>query len=241
MVKHRQDMARVGSTALGMAAEVTLFSIDTREELINALHEAIQIEHGLMLQYLYAVLSCKRSPCEGLDDRQMEVVRDWEGRLLKIARDEMAHLATACNLLNAVGGTPNFVRPNFPQPTGRWFPFDFQLEKLNDASLLRFVRAESPASRSGAQPPAIAPDPITYDYVGELYRSIALPGRRVGRRSPTAPPLDTHTEHGGGAPACEYPGRGVSAGGWRWGAPGGEFPRRQRKNAVWNSYPPAGP
>ena len=165
MIKHRQDMARVGVTSQRTMAASTLLRIDTREELINALHEAIQIEHGLMLQYLYAALSCKRSPREGLDDRQVEFVRDWEARVLKIARDEMAHLATACNLLNAVSGTPNFSRPNFPQPRGRWFPFDFQLEKLSDASLGRFVRAESPVSYPSAPPLAIAPDPITYDYV----------------------------------------------------------------------------
>lgn len=154
-------------------AQPTVLRIDTREELINALHEAIQIEHGLMLQYLYAALSCKRFPNEGLDERQTEVVRDWEASLLKIARDEMAHLATACNLLNAIGGTPNFSRPNFPQPHGRWFPFDFHLEKLNEASLSRFVRAESPAPQTEAELLAIAPEPIQFDYVGELYRSIA--------------------------------------------------------------------
>ena len=98
MVKHRQDMARVVRAPFRAREQPTLLHIDTREELINALHEAIQIEHGLMLQYLYAALSCKRFPHEGLDDRQTEVVRDWEGRLLKIVRDEMAHLATACNL-----------------------------------------------------------------------------------------------------------------------------------------------
>ena len=173
MVKHRQDMARVVRAPFRAREQPTLLHINTREELINALHEAIQIEHGLMLQYLYAALSCKRFPYEGLDDRQTEVVRDWEGRLLKIARDEMAHLATACNLLNAIGGTPNFARPHFPQPRGRWFPFNFQLEKLNTASLRRFVRAESPPPLMEAQLRGIAPDPIDYDYVGELYRSIS--------------------------------------------------------------------
>lgn len=172
MTKHRLDMARVGAASIAVMAQPTVLRIDTREELINALHEAIQIEHGLMLQYLYAALSCKRFPSEGLDERQTEVVRDWEARLLKIARDEMAHLATACNLLNAIGGTPNFSRPNFPQPHSRWFPFDFELEKLDEASLSRFVRAESPAPQTEAERLAIAPEPIQYDYVGELYRSI---------------------------------------------------------------------
>ena len=63
--------------------------------------------------------------------------------------------------------------PAFSQPQGRWFPFDFQLEKLNTASLRRFVRAESPPPLMEAQLRGIAPDPIDYDYVGELYRSIS--------------------------------------------------------------------
>jgi len=37
--------------------------------------------------------------------------------------------------------------------------------------------------------------------------------------------------------AREHPWRGVSAGGGRWEAPRGTLPRRQHKNAFWNSYP----
>src|SRR5262245_21930343 len=80
--------------------------IDTREELINALQEAIQIEHGLMLQYLFPAMSCKRRTQEGLTEDEVELVRQWEGKILKVARDEMAHLATACNLISAIGGCP---------------------------------------------------------------------------------------------------------------------------------------
>jgi hypothetical protein len=69
-------MARVVRAPSRGREQPRLLHINTREEIINALHEAIQIEHGLMLQYLYAALSCKRFPHEGLDDRQTEVVRD---------------------------------------------------------------------------------------------------------------------------------------------------------------------
>jgi len=142
--------------------------VDTREELINALQEAIQIEHGLMIQYLFASLSCKRRVDEGLTEAELEFVRQWEGRILKIARDEMAHLATACNLVTAIGGSPDFNRPNFPQGEHRWFPFGFHLERLGPESLARFVRAESPRPATVTLE-SIAPDPIEFDFVGELY------------------------------------------------------------------------
>jgi hypothetical protein len=174
MVKHRLDLARVIRAPAKQLAESarTVLAIATREELINALQEAIQLEHGLMLQYLYAAMSCKRSPKEGMTERQAEMVRDWEAEILSVARDEMAHLATACNLVNAVGGSPSFSRPNFPQPGQRWFPFEFALEPLGLDSLDRFIRFESPKSEE-MHLEAIAPQPITYEYVGELYRSIS--------------------------------------------------------------------
>jgi hypothetical protein len=38
--------------------------IDTREELINALTEAAELEHGLLCQYLFAAFSMKKHPSE---------------------------------------------------------------------------------------------------------------------------------------------------------------------------------
>jgi hypothetical protein len=175
MRRDRSDMASVATRAVAPRAmtdaEKTTLTITTREELINALQEAIQLEHGLMLQYLYAALSCKRRE-EGLSEEQAEAVRDWEGRILRIAQQEMAHLATACNLVNAVGGSPDFTRPHFPQKAGRWFPFDFVLEAFGTQSLERFIRFESPETEL-TKVMALAPAPITYEYIGALYRSIS--------------------------------------------------------------------
>jgi hypothetical protein len=153
--------------------------INTREELINALQEAVQVEHGLMIQYLFAALSCKKRASEGLSEEEVEIVRQWEARILRIARDEMAHLATACNLITAIGGSPDFNRPNFPQVEHHWFPFGFHLQKLDTESLARFVRAESPKPAVDAMMAGIAPEPIEFDYVGELYGIISDGFRRL--------------------------------------------------------------
>ncbi len=158
---------RAEEKGISLEATTAATKIDTREELINALQEAIQIEHGLMIQYLFAALSCKRRTDEGLTEAELDLVSQWEQRILRVARDEMAHLATACNMISAIGGCPDFNRPNFPQREHRWFPFGFHLERLDADSLARFVRAESPKPVVLVE--AIAPEPIVFDFVGELY------------------------------------------------------------------------
>ncbi len=78
-------------------------SIDTREELIYALQEASQIEHALMVQYLYTALSCKKNASEGLDAYQLQMLRKWQSTIYAIAREEMGHLGIVCNLLASIG------------------------------------------------------------------------------------------------------------------------------------------
>ena len=69
-------------------------NIDTREELINALTEAAELEHGLLCQYLFAAFSMKKHPSEDVTWSQLELVRSWETHILRVAREEMAHLGT---------------------------------------------------------------------------------------------------------------------------------------------------
>jgi hypothetical protein len=165
--------------------------IDTREELINALYEAAELEHGLMIQYLFAAFTMKKSLVERITGAQQELIRKWEGQILTVAREEMAHLGTVCNLLSAIGGPPHFERPNFPQEATKYYPFSFTLTRFSDDSLYRFIRFELPKGEKIPTPPVlrdpllkkfnnallsrlfnISPDPIEYKYVGELYRKI---------------------------------------------------------------------
>jgi hypothetical protein len=165
--------------------------IDTRQELIYALYEASEIEHGLMIQYLFAALTMKKRLDEGITGMQQELIRKWESQILTVAREEMAHLGTVCNLLSAIGGAPHFGRPNFPQEATKYYPFSFMLMRFSDESLYRFIRFELPKGEKPPLPPQmrhslikgldnelllrlfnISPDPLEYDYVGELYRKI---------------------------------------------------------------------
>jgi len=107
-----------------------------RDEAIFLLHTAAEIEHALMVQYLYAAWSL---PPDG-----SAVVRRWRRDILQIAREEMAHFASVQNLLRFVGGPLNFDREDFPFRTD-FYPFPFRLEPLDRVSLARYIAAEMPA------------------------------------------------------------------------------------------------
>ncbi len=96
--------------------------IRTREDLIDALGRAAEIEHAIMCQYLYAAFSLDFG-APGLGPIDGEIVRGFAINLLRIARQEMEHLGLVSNLLVAIGAPPNFDRPNLPLP-----PFYYQLD-----------------------------------------------------------------------------------------------------------------
>lgn len=146
--------------------------ITTRDELINALIDAAELEQGLLCQYIFSALSLKQSASEGLTWGQVELARDWKRVLLAVARQEMAHLGTVSNLLTAIGAAPHFRRPNFPQPPKYYPPnIAYSLEPFSQQALDRFIQYEAPAEVA-ERLRDIAPQPITYDRVGDLYRSI---------------------------------------------------------------------
>ncbi|MCF2494304.1 ferritin-like protein [Dyadobacter chenhuakuii] len=169
--------------------------IVTREELIIALSEAAEVEHGLLVQYLFAAFSIERRDIPDLSPSQQICLARWQKIIFDVAREEMDHLAKVCNLLAAIGSAPQFLRPNFPQSNTSFFllgvgknkhhryPFDFELERFNDCSLYRFIISELPkgvtylafpnetgiriaTARDGS------PQPIVYNHVGELYSII---------------------------------------------------------------------
>jgi hypothetical protein len=147
--------------------------IDTREELLNALCDAAELEHNLACLYLFAAFSIKDSAEEIPDPVLRAQVRGWQGAVLKIAKQEMGHLGTVCNLLTAIGGAPHFERPNFPQPAGYYSPdIPFLLEAFSLTSLQRFVEFERHHDAPGVGLEAVAPEPVPFRHVGELYTAI---------------------------------------------------------------------
>jgi Ferritin-like len=146
--------------------------IDTREELLLALTIAAELEHSLLVQYLFSSYSMRKRPGNGLDVSQVELVRDWEAAILTVARDEMVHFATVTKIAVAVGGTPHLNRATFPQPEGAVFPFELRLHRFSVEEIARFVRFETPADAPAAEAFRLAPQVPEFEYLGELYGQI---------------------------------------------------------------------
>ena len=111
------------------------------------LHTAAEVEHALMVQYLYALYSLGEPPFRGskVPINAEELVRRWRSNLLTISQQEMAHFATVQNLLRFIGGPLNFEREDFPF-RNFLYPFKFHLEPLSKTSLAKYVSAEMPKS-----------------------------------------------------------------------------------------------
>jgi hypothetical protein len=144
--------------------------IETRSGLLDALVEAAELEHSLLVQYLFAAFTI---PTRGDDRRAAELAREAKRVVLAVAREEMVHLGLVSNLLAAVGGEAALRIPlAFPKPS-RWFPNvddspeTFSLEPLTARSIDRFIRFEAPDEEPGG-----------CSSVGDLYRAIAGAIRR---------------------------------------------------------------
>lgn len=132
------------------SSSTTNGQIVTREELIYALCQAAELEHGLMCVYLFAAFSMKQYLSEGIDEVQRDQIRNWEGVLLRVAKQEMEHLGFVCNMLNAIGAPQHFQRPNLPQRPAYYGTEALTLEPFNLRTMARFMEYEKPASSSDA-------------------------------------------------------------------------------------------
>jgi CDGSH-type Zn-finger protein/uncharacterized Fe-S cluster protein YjdI len=157
-----------------------------REGLAYALSEAAELEHGLMCCYLYAAFSLGPRVEQRFPAHAAAIAR-WRAEITSVARDEMIHLALVSNLLNALGASPHFARPNFPVAAGA-HPAGIvvSLAPFSLATIQHFVYLERPddvAEREGdgfARRPyarvghsgRLVPSGQDYATVGDLYRWI---------------------------------------------------------------------
>jgi len=108
----------------------------SRDEAVFLLTAAAEVEHALMVQYLFAAYSVRT-------DSVIDEMTEIQDELLQIAREEMGHLATVQNLLHVLGGPLNFRREQSPY-SSEIYPFRFKLQPLTLNSLAKYVIAESP-------------------------------------------------------------------------------------------------
>ena len=108
--------------------------------LLMLLHVGAEIEHALMVEYLYAAYSLGG---DQVPEKHRQKVRDWRNGILTVAREEMGHLLTVQNLLTLLGGPVSLDREDFPW-SSPFYPFPFRLSPLTADSLAHFVYAEMP-------------------------------------------------------------------------------------------------
>jgi hypothetical protein len=164
--------------------------LEHREALVYTLGKAAELEHLIMLQYLFAAFSLKQKVEEGLTPETLAAVGRWRKTLLEIGEQEMLHLALVQNLLTAVGAAPRLARPNFPMPAYA-YPAGVRIELVpfGEAALRHFAFLERPEGmavedaegfaaieRAVALPSRgadeIVPQLQEFDTIGQLYRSI---------------------------------------------------------------------
>jgi hypothetical protein len=82
--------------------------IDTYDGVCRALQTAVELEHSTIPPYLYALYSLKPGP-HGSPGANGDIA----GLIASIVSEEMGHMALACNVLNAIGGSPVIDKPDF--------------------------------------------------------------------------------------------------------------------------------
>src|SRR5690348_3207024 len=116
--------------------------ISTRAKLQEYLQIAIQVEHATIPPYLTALYSIK-ADSEKSNLGSYNIIR-------AVVVEEMLHLTLAANLLNAIDGSPDLIRPgfvpNYPAylPTGET-DFAVGLEKFSPDTMETFRKIERPA------------------------------------------------------------------------------------------------
>jgi len=112
-------------------------ALTPREDAIGLLQLAAEVEHALLVQYLYAAASIDLSA--GAESRNAR------RRIVTIAIQEMGHLIAAQNLLLSIGGREahHFERDDLRTASDR-NPLPLVLEGVSHAALAKFITIEKP-------------------------------------------------------------------------------------------------
>lgn len=132
-------------------------------ELVRLLHEASEIEHALLVQYLYAALSVTSRYPQVCGTPDFVSARSIVG----VALQEMQHLHTVNRLLVTLGASPGLTSQDFPYEPDI-YPFPLNLEPISQRSLARYVYAEAAAGELDPADPANAGEQAFLDRLFEL-------------------------------------------------------------------------
>jgi hypothetical protein len=168
----RQAGVAALASATGMAGRVAAAGIPfvpgvtPNEEAVELLRVAAEIEHALMVEYLYAAYASSNNTLRN--------------SLANIAKQEMGHLMTVQNLILMLGGTPYLGRQDHT-PDESEDPFPFRLEPPSKTSVATYATCEAPPedlvppaqATSYATARALAASSVPFvNRVGALYAKI---------------------------------------------------------------------
>lgn len=134
--------------------------ITTPDSLRQHLQWAIELEHATIPVYLCALYSIH----EGTNQPAVDIIRS-------VVMEEMLHMTLACNLLNAIGGTPAIDQPDFVPSYPTYMPhsdqaFQIHLERFSATAIQTFLRIEQPVSSLAP------PEDDHYRTIGQFYAAI---------------------------------------------------------------------
>ena len=190
-------------------------TVRTRADLVSLLTSAAEVEHSLMVQYLFAALTMKQGTDEGLTEHQLIRVAHWEKQVLAVARQEMEHLGLVANLLTAIGAAPSLTRPNFPYPTSL-YGHVMELTRFSMESVHRFACFEMPATGDDTVSCPSPPDPSLPgpSSIIELYAAIRAGFVALAARPEPLFLVGADHQLGGKALGTDFPRVGAMGGGY---------------------------
>ena len=166
-------------------------TIETLADVQAALGNAIQLELSTIPPYLTALYSI--DPSNTTNTRIAALIRS-------IAIEEMLHMAIACNVLNAIGGTPAINVTGFPptypgqlpmdigtQPGGP--PFIVSLQKFSiDAVTGTFMVIEEPEDPIVFKTAALTAGVPDFQTIGQFYTAVSTVIANLGETIFTGSP-----------------------------------------------------
>ena len=133
----------LGATKTHRFSSVKRAFDDPYLELVRLLKEACEIEHDLMVQYLYSAYALKPEYAELVGGPAPNATS-----LMGVIIEEMQHLRGANRLLVELGAAPVLTRQDFPYENDL-YPFPFEMAPLSSVSLAKYTYCEADPVRLG--------------------------------------------------------------------------------------------